>query len=259
MKRSVDHMNDQQTWKVFNATASPALGLPSTQPMPTKQSPSGLFLINVYYDDKIYSVRWKPRVVMMPTLSTLAAPQVVVATTCGAASDAKVVTMANLGFQWYDIVLFTWLHSEYDEGAGENPCCIIPAERVCRGYFREAGGYISICKVHGSTTLGIILWRRFLHCHSHHRVCDRHCQLDLDVRCVPFSKCSLLWRRMRLMASRIACVLTVCPTTPDWRQRKHHCSALLALCEGNPQAYDRRNPLTGDNNAESAHIADFIW
>ena len=40
--------------------------------------------------------QWKPRVAMMPTLSSLAAPQV--STTCGAASDDKVGIMSILGY-----------------------------------------------------------------------------------------------------------------------------------------------------------------
>ena len=39
-------------------------------------------------------------VVMMPTLWSLVAQQVVVMTTCGATSDDKVDIMTNLGFQW---------------------------------------------------------------------------------------------------------------------------------------------------------------
>ena len=39
---------------------------------------------------------WKPRVVMMPTLSSLAAPQVVFTTTCGATNDDKVDIMKTL-------------------------------------------------------------------------------------------------------------------------------------------------------------------
>ena len=41
-------------------------------------------------------INWKPRVVMMPTLSFMVAPQVVVITTCGATSDDKVVIMTIL-------------------------------------------------------------------------------------------------------------------------------------------------------------------
>ena len=41
---------------------------------------------------------WKWRVVMMPTLLSLAAPQVAIMTTCGATSDNKVGIMTTLGF-----------------------------------------------------------------------------------------------------------------------------------------------------------------
>ena len=41
---------------------------------------------------------WKPRVVIMPTLPSLAAPQVV--ETCGATSDDEVGIKITLGFQW---------------------------------------------------------------------------------------------------------------------------------------------------------------
>ena len=42
----------------------------------------------------------KPRVVKMPTLSSLMAPEVVVMTTSGAASDDKVGIVTTHGFQW---------------------------------------------------------------------------------------------------------------------------------------------------------------
>ena len=43
----------------------------------------------------------KTRVIMMPTLSSLMAPQVVITTTCGAVSDDNVCTMTTRGFQSY--------------------------------------------------------------------------------------------------------------------------------------------------------------
>ena len=42
----------------------------------------------------------QPRVAMMPTLSSLAAPEVVIMTTSGAASDDKIGIMSHLGFQY---------------------------------------------------------------------------------------------------------------------------------------------------------------
>ena len=45
-------------------------------------------------------LQWKPRVVMMPTLSSLAAPEVVVMTTSGAASYDKVGIMTTPWFQF---------------------------------------------------------------------------------------------------------------------------------------------------------------
>ena len=43
-------------------------------------------------------IRWKPRVMTMPTLSLLAAPQVVMITTNGAASDGKAGIMKTPSF-----------------------------------------------------------------------------------------------------------------------------------------------------------------
>ena len=48
---------------------------------------------------KIIYLHWKARVVMMPTLSSLVAPEVVVMTTSGATSDDKVGIMTTPGFQ----------------------------------------------------------------------------------------------------------------------------------------------------------------
>ena len=46
---------------------------------------------NLFYVTSAISLgHWEPRVVMMPTLSSLLAPQFVVTTTCGASSDDKV-------------------------------------------------------------------------------------------------------------------------------------------------------------------------
>ena len=46
---------------------------------------------------------WKSRVAMMQTLSSLAAPEVVIKTTSGAASDDKVGIMATLGFLYNEV------------------------------------------------------------------------------------------------------------------------------------------------------------
>ena len=48
----------------------------------------------------ICEVHWKPRVVVIPTLSSMVAPEVVVTTTPVAINDDKVGIMTTLGFQW---------------------------------------------------------------------------------------------------------------------------------------------------------------
>ena len=46
-----------------------------------------------------HDFHWNPRAVMLPTLSSLVAPHVVVDTRSGAISDVKVGTMKTLAFQ----------------------------------------------------------------------------------------------------------------------------------------------------------------
>ena len=49
---------------------------------------------------------WRPRVVMVPTLSSLAAPEVVIKTTSGAASDDKVGLMITTGAAGAGFILY---------------------------------------------------------------------------------------------------------------------------------------------------------
>ena len=53
-----------------------------------------------YMNDMIKYIHLKSWVIMMPTLSSLAIPQVVIMTTCGVASDGKVGIMTAFCFQW---------------------------------------------------------------------------------------------------------------------------------------------------------------
>ena len=48
---------------------------------------------------------WKPRVVMIPTLSLLATLQVAITTTCGVDNDDKIGIMTTPSFQWLYITL----------------------------------------------------------------------------------------------------------------------------------------------------------
>ena len=59
----------------------------------------GLMYVRIVYVSTGLYVRisWKPIVIMMPTLLSLLAPQVVITTTCGVASDEKVVIVTNRG------------------------------------------------------------------------------------------------------------------------------------------------------------------
>ena len=54
------------------------------------------FVKAITADNLVYKIYL--RVVIMPTLLSLVAPQVVMATTCGATTDNKVAIMTTLGF-----------------------------------------------------------------------------------------------------------------------------------------------------------------
>ena len=54
-------------------------------------------------------IEWNSRVVIMPTLSPMVAPEVVITTTCGTASDGLVDIMTTLEFQWM-LISLKWIH-----------------------------------------------------------------------------------------------------------------------------------------------------
>ena len=64
---------------------------------------NGLLYCNVYYPD--IHQHWDLRVIMMPTLSSLVAPQVVIMTTCSATSDAN---LASCQLPFFFEVMEAW-------------------------------------------------------------------------------------------------------------------------------------------------------
>ena len=58
-------------------------------------------------------IHWNPKVITMPTLTSLAAPEVVMMTTANAVGDDKVGIVITFGFQWNTNACFLEYLSRY--------------------------------------------------------------------------------------------------------------------------------------------------
>ena len=83
-------------WELGIVTRPYSLGTRDLR-TPKAQSKSTITSLYILWD--ITEMSLKPGVVMMPTLSSLAAPEVVVTTTSGAASDGKIGIMTTISFR----------------------------------------------------------------------------------------------------------------------------------------------------------------